>query len=166
MVESNYHQKTQTQRFVICPNNSLSWQQVIVYFTIIAGTCLSVAVYFTFQGVWLVLPFAGMEILLLAAAFYMTARRCAIKEVINIDSDTLYIERGRYKVEQKFKFLTAWTKVTLKTSVYRNYPSKLMIGSHGKLVEIACDLCEEEKTKLAEDLRASLIEATQAIPHY
>ncbi len=111
----------------------------------------------------MVMPFAGVEILLLGVAFYMTAYRCTTKEVIIINANTLYIERGRSKVEQQYKFITAWTKVTLRPPEFRNYPSKLMIGSHGKLIEIACDLCEEEKQKLANDLRASLASATQTM---
>lgn len=163
MVVFTHNQQARTRRFVIKPNSSLSWQQVIVYFVIIAGTSLSVAVYFMLKGIWMVIPFAGVEILLLGVAFYMTARRCTIKEVIIIGTDTLYIERGRYRVEQQYKYKTAWTKVALRPPEFRNYPSKLMIGSHGKLIEIACDLCEEEKEKLAVDLRASLADATQAI---
>lgn len=162
MVVITHNQQARTQRFVIQPNSSLSWPQVIIYFLIIAGTCLAVAVYFTFKGAWMVLPFAGAEILLLGAAFYISARRCSLKEVISISSDTLYIERGRHSVEQQFEFTTAWTKVALKPPKYKNYPSRLMIGSHGRLIEIARDLCEQEKKKLANDLRSSLDDVIQA----
>jgi uncharacterized membrane protein len=33
-------------------------------------------------GAWMVLPFAGLETLMLAAAFYATARRAAVYEGI------------------------------------------------------------------------------------
>jgi len=128
MVVFTRNQDKQTQRFVIRPNSSLTWSQVIAFFLVIAITTLSVAVFFTLQGFWVILPFAGVEVILVGWALYMTARRCTLKEVIRIGVNTLYIERGRYTIEQKYEFMTAWTKVSLNPSKFRNHPSKLMIG--------------------------------------
>lgn len=44
-------------------------------FAALAGVTLAIGVGFAFVGAWFVLPFAGMEVLMLAIAFFVYARR-------------------------------------------------------------------------------------------
>ena len=44
-------------------------------FGVLALLTLAIGVGFAFIGAWLVLPFAGLEVLILAAAFFAYARR-------------------------------------------------------------------------------------------
>jgi len=44
-------------------------------FAALAAVTLAIGVGFAFVGAWLVLPFAGLEALMLAAAFFVIARR-------------------------------------------------------------------------------------------
>lgn len=44
-------------------------------FAVLAALTLAIGAGFAFIGAWLVLPFAGLEVLILAAAFFAYARR-------------------------------------------------------------------------------------------
>ena len=44
-------------------------------FAALAALTLTIGIGFAFVGAWLVLPFAGLEVLMLAIAFIMYARR-------------------------------------------------------------------------------------------
>ena len=80
---------------MIRPNRSLSVRQAIQVYAVIAVTCLGIAVFYALHGYWPVLPFAGLEVLVLGVAFYLTLRRSAMREVISIDSEIVKVEKGR-----------------------------------------------------------------------
>lgn len=44
-------------------------------FAVLAAVTLTIGAGFAFVGAWLVLPFAGLEVLMLGAAFFVYARR-------------------------------------------------------------------------------------------
>jgi len=71
-------------RFVVRPNCALSWRTtrlVLVFFTV----CFAVVgVYFAALGAWLVLPFAGLELVVLVAGFYLSALAGHTHEVIEV----------------------------------------------------------------------------------
>jgi uncharacterized membrane protein len=146
--------------FVIRPNCSLSWRGMIWVFAGISGVALATAVGFAMLGAWLVLPFAGLELLALAIGFYHCARRGAEREVIAIQGDTISIERGRYRPHQRYEFSRAWAQVYLKKARPRSYPSRLTIRSHGREVEIGAFLVEEEREWLARELRRRIAESS------
>jgi uncharacterized membrane protein len=51
-----------------------------VAFAMLAAVTLTIAVGFAVAGAWLVLPFAGLEVLGLAAAYVVYGRRFVAKE--------------------------------------------------------------------------------------
>ena len=56
-------------------NCSISPAALATVFALLAAATLSIGVTFAALGAWLILPFAGLEALLLAGAFLATARR-------------------------------------------------------------------------------------------
>jgi uncharacterized membrane protein len=56
-------------------NCSISPAALATVFALLATATLAIGVAFAAFGAWLVLPFAGLEALLLAGAFLATARR-------------------------------------------------------------------------------------------
>jgi uncharacterized membrane protein len=116
----------------------------------------SVAIGLTIMGLWLVLPFAGLELVLVGYGFYLVARRCQQCEVIYIDTDTIKIEKGRHYPEQEWTLRRVCARVVLERCPKQWYPSRLMIQSHGQTVEIGHFLSENERQYLASELRRSL----------
>jgi uncharacterized membrane protein len=54
---------------------SISPQGLALVFVLLGATSIGIGVGFAAVGAWLVLPFAGLEVLALAVAFFALARR-------------------------------------------------------------------------------------------
>ncbi len=143
-------------RIVIRPNCSLTWQQTVQVFGGVAVVALTIGAFFVLMGAWLVLPFAGLEVIALGVGLYVCARRGTEREVISILSDRIAVERGRYRPQFRCELGRAWATVQLVRSRRRGYPSRLTIRSHGREVQVGACLVEEEREELADTLRRTL----------
>jgi len=148
--------KHDLRRVVIRPNCSLSWRAnkfLLLGFSVLVGL---VAGFFAWHGFWMVLPFAGLELLALFIGLYLVAQRSQECQVISIDSQSVSIEIGRRRVEQRWVLVRFWARVVLERCPKQWYPSRLLIRSHGKVVEIGRFLNEDERHRLAKELSRSL----------
>ncbi len=143
-------------RFVIRPNRSLSWPQMKLVYVTLASLCMLVAVGFTLMGYWLVLPFAGAEILLLAAGFYLCALSGRETEVIRIKDDRIAIEKGKERLRTVWELDRAWARIELLPPRIEWYPSRLVIRSHGKQLQLAAFLTDGEREQLARELKRAI----------
>jgi uncharacterized membrane protein len=76
---------------IINPNRNLTWQQSKRLFLFFAFCCSAVAVYFYSIGAWLVLPFVGLEILLIGLAIYCQSCCAHHQQIIKIESDRVRV---------------------------------------------------------------------------
>ena len=143
-------------RFVLRPNRSLSWRGAIIFFFSLCVVSGTVAGGMAFLGFWMVLPFAGLEMLALGTALYVVARRCYEREVISIAADSIRIERGIHYPRRYWVLGRMWAQVVLERCPSAWYPSRLLIRSHGRTVEVGRFLNEEERQRLAVELTRSL----------
>jgi uncharacterized membrane protein len=143
-------------RIVIRPNRSLTRRQLQLTFGIIATVCLSIASVFAVLGMWPVLPFAGAEVLAVGIGFYLSARGGQEEEVVSVDSDKVAVEKGRRPMRRRWELQRAWAKIRLLPPRLRWYPTRLVIRSHGKEVELGGFLNEDERRRLAGELRHAI----------
>lgn len=143
-------------RFVLRPNRSMSWRGSVVFFCSLLFISGVTAVGLALLGFWLVLPFTGLEMLALGVGLYVVACRTYECEVISITSDAIRIERGRRYPRQQWTLGRVWTKVILERCPKRWYPSRLLLCSHGRAIEVGRFLDEEERQRLAVELTRSL----------
>lgn len=146
----------QRRTFVIAPNQSMSWKELLLAYCAIAGVSLAIAGYFWVQGLTLVLPFSGLELLALGAALYITAWRGGAREVITITDDSVYVETGRAGPEQRHDLQRYWTRVVLRRPWVAWHPSKLVLCSRGREIEVGRFLNEEERRGLAQVLQSAI----------
>ena len=137
-------------RWIIRPNQSLSWHGVLRVYAVIASCLLAISVMFALKGFWPVLPFAGLELLVLGAAFYLCHLRSQWCEVISINADHVRVEKGRRHAEERWECPSFWARVQLEKSPIAWYPSRL--------VEIGRFLSEEERAALAVELQRGIRE--------
>ena len=134
------------------PNRSLSWRGMR---TLLLGliACLgAVSVYFVSQGAWLVLPFAGLEAVVVALGIYLSARSTATREVVTISGDEIWIQQGRRNLTEVARFPRYWGQVSLLEDPRGWYPSRLVLGSHGRFVRVGTALVDGERLELAGEL--------------
>lgn len=139
-------------QFVIRPNRSLTWRQTWILFIVMCVVCFGVATFWALQGFWPILPFAGLEMLLLGACLYHVSSTARQTEVVRVHERTVAVEKGRRGPEQRWEFERAWVRVALQGARHTWYPSRLVIRSHGREVEIGDFLEESERASLADDL--------------
>jgi len=139
-------------RFVIRPNHSLTWHEARVVLAGIAAVGLIIGTAFCSVGLPFVLPFSGLEVLGLAAAFYYCQWRAMSREVVSIDEKQVTVESGRTRPATAHAFQRAWVRVVLDRSRDGWYPSRLKLCSHGRELEIGGFLNEDERVELARRL--------------
>jgi len=120
-------------KIIARPNRSLSAQGMVRVVALIASISLMVGLGFSLVGAWMVLPFAGLEVLALAYAFYFINCHADDYESITIEGDSLAVEKRNYKNTSQIVFNRYWARVLL-----RELPGgeqSLLLRSHGKEIE-------------------------------
>ena len=142
------------------PNNSLSPDDSIKLLAAMASVAFLIAIGFASIGAWLVLPFAGLEILAFAYAFYTIYLHADDFESITIEDDRVVVEKRNYKESTKTVFQRYWAQVSVRDVLAikgSNGKSALFISSHGNEVEFGRNfISDEQRTLLARDLRQKL----------
>jgi len=155
MVRSDVQIGSSNTVFIVEPNRSLSWRQCKLLFLFLAGCVASVASFFAALGAWLVLPFMGLEILLIGCGIYAQSCCAHRKEIIRIDPFQVEVRDSR-KPQPLKSFPTAWLKIIQIRDRGGWYPSRLLIGSRGEFLEIGKNLVEDERESLAHQLRNAI----------
>ena len=127
----------------------MNWSEARLVLLVIATFSLTVGVFFYVLGAPLVLPFSGLEVLALTAAFYVVLRAGQEREVVRIVDEQLVIERGRKAVRERFEFSRFWVRVELKASRKRFHPKRLLVGVHGRSIELGHFLTDWERESFA-----------------
>jgi uncharacterized membrane protein len=142
------------QRIVLTPNCSLTPRSALLFFGSIFGVSLTFALFFVAKGLWPILPFWGLEMVVLGIALRLSMkRRHQRQEVLVTDSEIRIITLST-SGQEKQEFSRHWAKVRLRRPRTNLYPSRLLIESHGRAFEVGSFLTEEERRSLATRLHA------------
>lgn len=114
---------------------------------------LGIGIFFALHGFWPVLPFAGLEVVVLGAAFYVCLLRGQIREVVTISADRLTVDKGCRQREEHWECPRAWARINMERAPIAWYPSRLLVAFQGSRVEIGSFLNETERQHLATELR-------------
>ena len=115
-----------------------------------------VAMRFVLLGAWVVLPFAILEIGLLAAGFWLFERSSRYRETVHLSRNSFLITQEGVQGKKTWSFNPYWVKVSLTADPIEWYPSKLLIKSHGEQVEIGACLTNQEREDLSKAIRQSI----------
>lgn len=157
MVSINKVDSAPGYRIVLSPNCSISWRELVLFYLATCLIALAVGLFFTLQGLWLVLPFSGLEMLALGAGLYVTSRKVYRKEVITLDAEHTRIEKGVQRVDQSWEFKTPWVRVIDELPDKRRPRRRLAISMYGESVEVGSFLANSEKEALAFQLKGCII---------
>ncbi len=140
---------------VLKRNCSMSPAALAGVFAALALMVLAIGAGFALAGAWLVLPFAGLEVLLLGAAFVLYARRAADYERIELEAGRLEVEvaEGERTARYSFNCGMDGARVFVEEGrvVLRDAKEELEIGRH---------LAAEARAELAAELQKRLIRGT------
>jgi uncharacterized membrane protein len=148
----------------IAPNCSLRPRSAALFFASICLVSFSIAGSLALHGMWPVLPFAGLEMLVLGWALQVSLRRRHYSQTILLTDAKIRIEtRDGARLEQ-MEFTRHWARVTLRRADVRLHPSRLTIESHGRSCEVGGFLNEEERRALAGQLMRSVGRINESPP--
>ena len=142
--------------FIIQPNPPLAWSALLRIFAAMAVFILGIGITCALAGLPLVLPFSGLEILVLGVALYLSSVRGSVREVIRIMDTAVVYEAGRAAPVVTRRFQRHWARVVLEQARGDWYPSRLLLRSHGRQVEVGKFLEEQERLHLGQRLRCAL----------
>jgi len=118
--------------------------------------CLTIGLSFLSLGLWLVLPFAGLEIFVVGVAVGYTIRRSSDCEIIFVEGAEVTITKCKERKTHQFSFQRYWVCIRLGQGSNRLQQSRLSLGSHGQFVEIGTDMTNDARSELAVGLKQVL----------
>jgi uncharacterized membrane protein len=133
------------------PNRSLTANSKFKVILMLSIIPILIGIGFSMIGVWLVMPFVGLELAALAYAFYYINAHENDYESITIDDEKLEIKTC-YRGEVKHKSLNPyWTKLVQRELA--NGELELGLISHGKEILVGKYLTREQRETIAEQLK-------------
>ena len=148
---------------VIRPHRSMSPRALAVVIILFTVLSLTIALSFLSLGLWLVLPFAGLEVLVVGVVIGLSIRSGEDYEAIAIDDDQVIITLSRNRRTKEHRFQRYWTQVRLTPGGSRLQPSRLWIGSHGQYIELGRDMTEDGREQLTVRLKRALLHGRERV---
>jgi uncharacterized membrane protein len=136
-------------RIEICPNCSLSVRQAVMFFGSLCFISFAVAGMLAIQGFWPILPFAGLEMIVLGWALKTSLGRRFHRQTITVSDVDVSVESRDRAYCSQVVFPRHWAQVKLRRPASRLHPSRLTIESHGRQCELGSFLTEAERRGLA-----------------
>lgn len=141
-------------RLTIRRNCSVSPRQLLLLLGATAGISLGIGAGFAAFGAWPILPFTGLEIAALAAAFYCVARHARDYEKFEISQGILKVEIQDAETVQAHEFNPQWARLVV-AGAGESAP-RVALRSHGRALEIGRHLPGRARLALAERLNLQL----------
>ena len=135
------------------PNRSLGVAAQRWVLGAIAATTLGVAAGATAFGAWPVMPFAGLEVALVAFAFRVLREHDADYERLEVGDHEVRVEARDAKCVTRFVAHRPWARVVMRE---RGARCTLRLAYAGRTVPLGRLLSDEGRRQLAENLRGRL----------
>lgn len=106
------------KKIILLPNQSLDWEgnKRVIWF--LGFICIGIAVGFTIiAGAWVMLPFAGLEVISLSIALYYVSWKLSYRHILTINEHEIIVEKGVYRPRGKW----IWKK---NQTILKTYPAK------------------------------------------
>ena len=152
MIEANIDTAHARGHIVVTPNLSAQWRTTKIFMWIVSVYALSIGFLFALKGLWMIIPFAGLEVIALVALMYRVARKCHRQQVIYLDEDRIRVENGYRSPKQSWDSELFWTRLIVnKSNTW--HPDKLILRGRQQQIEIGEFLNDDDKKQLVTRLR-------------
>jgi uncharacterized membrane protein len=134
-------------------NCSITPRGALAAFALCAAFSLAIAIAFAWVGAWMVLPFAGIEMVALAAALVAFARHTGDYEALSCRDGMLVLEARCGARQERREWNAAWVRVRERKGRSR-YQLALVV--HGAAFEVGRHLDDVRRGALALRLKEAL----------
>jgi uncharacterized membrane protein len=136
-------------------SRSLSPAGRLVFLALIFSNIVIVAAGFALIGAWLVMPFAGLEIVGLAVAFRLLARRDGDYERLTIIGQLVRFDACDLGVVYCFECNRAWVQLVRRLDSH-GQTCQLTLRSHGREVSIGRLMNDAQRLAWSQELATQL----------
>ena len=143
---------------ILSPNRSATWAHTKYLMLVMVFFVMIIAIAWAFVGAWVILPFAGMEVGLLAFIMYRVSQSTYKTEILTISASQVTLIKGRIplkKFRQTYSFSRDDLHIEiLETENHWKLPEIQLVSSQHK-ISFGNFLNLEDREKLARYLRTS-----------
>jgi len=144
------------QIFVVKGTPSLSWRGNVIVALSVGAVGVLFGLGMALQGYWVVLPFAGLETIVVWVSLRAVWRRLERREVITICNQSIRVEWGRKAPERSVEYNRHWARLEFDLPDSPFETGTLRLRCHGRSAVLGSALGREEKTQLHATLASSL----------
>jgi uncharacterized membrane protein len=134
-------------------NCSVSPRQFVWFYISLALFSSAIALSLVMRGAWPVLPFTGIEVLVVGIAFVIHARHAVDYERIRLFPNRLVIEQMCAERLTRFEFNPRWVRIEQGAS----FRDAIKLVSRGQTVALGQHLAHYRRAQFAKELRALLM---------
>tara|TARA_R110000823_G_scaffold210224_7_gene340501 strand:- start:46 stop:549 length:504 start_codon:yes stop_codon:yes gene_type:complete len=138
------------------PDKSATWRANKLVLLALAIPSLGAAIGFTLLGAWPILPFAGLELLSLAAALYYVDRKLRRCEVITVGETVVTIAKGSRAPQQVWRLRRDSTRLSIVAERHPWEGPLLRVHDRSESVTLGEFLAREDQLELVALLRREL----------
>lgn len=144
-------------RWIIKRNCSASPALLALVFVSIVAVSFVFGLAFALRGLWGILPFVGLELLAVAAAFVCYGRHAADYERIEVGAQVVEIERVEAARSTVRTLTRPWARVELEQpqAGWRG-KVRVFLAAGGERIEVGRLLAEDRRAALARELKLAL----------
>jgi len=132
-------------RVLLKRNCSIAPGRLLLVFGLLGALTVGIASAFAMLGAWLILPFAGLEVLMLAAAFWMTAQHATDHERIERARERLTVDVREGERLRRYELDARRTRVRL-------HDGRVLLEARPAPVEVGRHLAAEARAAFADEL--------------
>ncbi|WP_078083645.1 DUF2244 domain-containing protein [Microbulbifer mangrovi] len=140
---------------LLAPNQSLSLAGNLWVFISLVAVSLGISVAFALAGAWMVIPFAGLEVLLLAVLFGYVYLEGTRREVIRISDDRVMLDTSRGSLKRPVyhrEFERDSLAILVRMGSTPAEPASVTFSGPEGCLEVGEFLTDAEKAALVEKL--------------
>ena len=135
------------------PNRSLSWRGNVALVCSLGLLAVLIGGGFALLGAWVILPFSGLEIMLLLTCLYILSERNAHQEVITFSPDKVIIERGKAAPKKAWTYSRRWSSFYVEKPDAQWTAPTIYIRNRADKLELGAFLNRRDKIKLVNTLK-------------
>ncbi len=152
MVSRQVNSQTGNTQIVVRANKSMSWRANVLLAASLGALSAVFGGIVAVEGFWLVLPFAGLEFLVVFFCLSKAYKRLGYTEVISRVGDSIVVESGYDKPVASSELPSHWTRVQFDDPPSAFEVGRLRLQCSGQSLEIGQALNKEEKRMLHKEL--------------
>lgn len=150
----------ETNSWLIKRNCSAGPGQLAIVFGSLAAISFAFGVGFAAFGLWMVLPFVGIELIAVGAAFICYGRHAADFERIEIASDSVFVEHVDGDRTHHWKLEPRVSSVQIESSGRRwGRRVRVYLLAPGKKLELGRHLLDARRLQLGREISGALMRA-------